>query len=393
MVVSLRDKYLRACGLQRLRRRAITFFDCLDSMSSDVLKTVLLVEDSDGLRRVYQKLLEAYRYRVLTAEHGVAALEVLARNEVDVVVSDIGMPVMDGFGLARQLRSNPLYRRMRLVALTAYSQPSLVSEARRSGFDAYLTKPINMSDLYQAIEGQSVRSDYLAESTEQNKQNSSPNAAKTHGSFRERLKSATRDVHQEIEDGLKLMRADFNMRDYRQLLERMYGYYKPIEIELSRMAAHQSWSSEVLPRFKTSALRNDLDWLGVKKADIEKLPEAYDLPQVHDLPEILGIMYVLEGATLGGKVLSKHFQNRWGLNYRAGASFFNFYGVRVTDNWHRFLDWMELNINPEDESRTIAAARSTFTTMSDWLRHAGRKQPTDTTSRSTNERSSRSHNM
>ena len=67
---------------------------------------VLLVEDNDGLRRVYKRLLEAHQFDVLTAEHGVAALNVLADQPIDVVVTDIGMPVMDGFELGRQIRAN-----------------------------------------------------------------------------------------------------------------------------------------------------------------------------------------------------------------------------------------------------------------------------------------------
>jgi CheY-like chemotaxis protein len=122
---------------------------------------ILLVEDSVSARRVYQKLLEAYGYHVRVAEHGVEALALLRSEDFDVVVSDIGMPVMDGYEFARQVRLNPAYNNKRLIALTAYSQPSLVQQARLVGFDSYLIKPINISDLLDAIHARPVITDYF----------------------------------------------------------------------------------------------------------------------------------------------------------------------------------------------------------------------------------------
>jgi two-component system CheB/CheR fusion protein len=113
--------------------------------------SVLLVEDSAGLRRVYQKLLEACGYRVRTAEHGADALTLLDTEEFDVIISDIGMPVMDGYEFARRVRSNPAYSDKPLVALTAYSQPLFVQMAREVGFDHCLIKPVDMAELREAM--------------------------------------------------------------------------------------------------------------------------------------------------------------------------------------------------------------------------------------------------
>jgi CheY-like chemotaxis protein len=100
-------------------------------------------------------------------------LAALAGEHFDVVISDIGMPVMDGYELARHVRLNPAHNNKRLIALTAYSQPSLVQQARLVGFDSYLVKPINMSDLRDAIYGRPVAGDYFntdaVESSTENK--------------------------------------------------------------------------------------------------------------------------------------------------------------------------------------------------------------------------------
>lgn len=120
---------------------------------------ILLVEDTVSIRRVYQRLLEAYGYHVRIAENGAEALALLRNEDFDVVLSDIGMPVMDGYEFATQVRLNPAHDNTRLIALTAYNQPSLVQRARLAGFDSYLIKPINKSDLLDAIHARPVATD------------------------------------------------------------------------------------------------------------------------------------------------------------------------------------------------------------------------------------------
>lgn len=335
-------------------------------MSQASQKRILLVEDSDGLRRVYQKLLEAYSYKVLTAHHGAAALEVLENNTIDIVVSDIGMPVMDGFELARNLRAHPLHHGLRLIALTAYSQPTLVDEARRVGFDTYLAKPINIADLCQAIEGGDVSADELRPTEVQHSAIPDDESVPL-SSYRRQLRSATQDLHDSLEQKLDLLRPNLDLRNYRQLLECTYGYYEPVEEQLTKAAENQPWANEVISRCKSSALQADLRWLGVKQQTIADLPRATQLPLTLSLADVLGVMYVLEGASLGGKVLAKHFQNRWGLSKNSGATFFNFYGPELLQNWDRYINWLEASLSEADLPRAIATARATFETMSTWL--------------------------
>jgi heme oxygenase len=337
-------------------------------------KRILLVEDSDGLRRVYQKLLEAYCFQVLTARHGAEALDVLESSPVDVVVSDIGMPVMDGFELARNLRAHPGRRGLRLIALTAYSQPTLVEEARRAGFDTYLTKPINIADLCQAIEGGEVSTDHLRP-TEVQHSAIPEDASSPPSSYRRQLRAATEDLHDSLEQKLDLLRPNLDLRNYRQLLERTYGYYEPLEARLTAAAENQPWSNEVISRGKASALQADLRWLGVKQQTIAELPRATQLPPTENLADTLGVMYVLEGASLGGKVLAKHFQNRWGLSKNGGATFLNFYGPELAENWDHYINWLESSLPPADLPRTIATARATFDTMGQWLLGTENSQP------------------
>lgn len=130
-------------------------------MPATPLLKVLLVDDSASLRRVYQKLLEACHFEVRTADSGASAMAALDAERFDVVVSDIGMPMMDGLELAHRIRASPRHNSLRLVALTAYTLPSLIKQAREAGFDSYLAKPVNIGDLREAIAGLPAQSDFF----------------------------------------------------------------------------------------------------------------------------------------------------------------------------------------------------------------------------------------
>jgi CheY-like chemotaxis protein/heme oxygenase len=323
---------------------------------------ILLVEDSAGLRRVYQKLLEACGYRVRTAEQGIEALAILGSEDFDVIISDIGMPVMDGYELARRVRAIPTYANTRLIALTAYSQPSLVQQARSVGFDSYLTKPINIADLREAIHARPVPADYL---------NNSPVVETSdaeelrESSLRNTLREQTKFLHDDLEQRLALTRSGLDLSHYRIYLERTYGYYLPLEQRLLHASQNRSWFSEVLTRCKTMALQEDLRWLGASPLAIEALPSAEQLPAIDTLDDVLGVLYVTEGATLGGQVLSKHFNARWGIVRHCGATFVNVYGDQTADCWARFLRWLETGA--VDSSRVVTAANNTFRTLAGWL--------------------------
>jgi PAS domain S-box-containing protein len=104
-------------------------------------RLVLIVEDNPDAGRTLGDVLElsGHRVRVVTdARSGVA----LAREvRPDVILCDIGMPEMDGYDFARAIRSDPVLRRTRLIAVTGYAQPEDDERARQAGFDAHLPKP------------------------------------------------------------------------------------------------------------------------------------------------------------------------------------------------------------------------------------------------------------
>ncbi len=118
--------------------------------STPALK-VLIVEDDADSREMLQLLLELDGHDVRVAGNVAAALDQIAREAVDAVVIDIGLPGMDGYELARQIRARPHHRCPRLVALTGYGQPSDQAAVKDAGFDKHLLKPCDPAELSRTL--------------------------------------------------------------------------------------------------------------------------------------------------------------------------------------------------------------------------------------------------
>jgi len=96
-------------------------------------------------------LLEHRGHEVRVVHDGPSALRVLDEQPVDAAVCNIGLPGMDGYDLARSIRSRPETRGLKLVALSGYGSPEDRSQSFRAGFDAHLVKPIDMSQLEDVL--------------------------------------------------------------------------------------------------------------------------------------------------------------------------------------------------------------------------------------------------
>lgn len=114
-------------------------------------KRLLIVDDDPNLLRAVAACLRGEGYEVDTARSGDEALIQIARRLPDLIVSDIRMPRMDGYALARQLRSNPRTDLIPVIFLTAKDESSDRIAGIRSGVDAYLTKPFEPNELIAVI--------------------------------------------------------------------------------------------------------------------------------------------------------------------------------------------------------------------------------------------------
>ena len=116
-------------------------------------KRLLVVDDEPNLLRAVAACLKAGGYDVSTARSGREALLKLAGTVPDLIVSDIRMPGIDGYQLARQLRGSPRTALVPVVFLTAKDETADRIEGFRAGVDAYLTKPFEPEELIAVVNG------------------------------------------------------------------------------------------------------------------------------------------------------------------------------------------------------------------------------------------------
>jgi CheY-like chemotaxis protein len=114
---------------------------------------VLAVDDDEDALMMLRQILENAGATVETALSGERALEILAAGRRDVMIADLGMPVMDGFDLIRLVRQSnePGIRNVAAAALTAYARSEDRAKALRAGFDLHLAKPVDPGDLVAAV--------------------------------------------------------------------------------------------------------------------------------------------------------------------------------------------------------------------------------------------------
>lgn len=116
-----------------------------------MVKRLLVVDDEPNLLTAIAAVLRGEQYDVTTARNGKDALLQIARSLPDLIVSDVRMPLMDGFQLARKLRSAPHTALIPIIFLTAKDETDNRIEGFRAGVDVYLTKPFEPDELLAVI--------------------------------------------------------------------------------------------------------------------------------------------------------------------------------------------------------------------------------------------------
>ena len=115
-------------------------------------KTILTVDDSPSMRMLLRSALTEQGYAVHEAEDGVAALEWLATNpQPNLMITDINMPRMDGFGLIETLRTKVQHRDMPILVLTTESSDQKKARARDAGATGWIVKPFDPDKLASAV--------------------------------------------------------------------------------------------------------------------------------------------------------------------------------------------------------------------------------------------------
>ena len=132
---------------------------------------LLIVEDNIELLMLLHQLL-GNKYKILTATNGQEALEVIQKEELDMIITDLMMPIMDGIELTQQVKADPNYQHLPIILLTAKNQEDTRTKALKAGADSFVTKPFKISDLELSIDNiienrKRIQEEYKTDSTDQ----------------------------------------------------------------------------------------------------------------------------------------------------------------------------------------------------------------------------------
>jgi len=113
---------------------------------------ILIAEDNAVNRELLRELLEMRGYTVVEACDGEEALRMIEQTQPDLLLLDIGMPLLDGFGVVCKIRENPRMATLPVVAVTAYAMQGDREKILNSKFNGYLSKPVNARVLAEELE-------------------------------------------------------------------------------------------------------------------------------------------------------------------------------------------------------------------------------------------------
>lgn len=114
-------------------------------------KTILTVDDSTSIRQMVGFTLKQAGYTVLEADDGVKGLEVAKGNKVDLIITDLNMPNMNGMDLIRSLRQEMTYKFTPILMLTTESDDSKKMEGKQAGATGWIVKPFNPEQLLKVV--------------------------------------------------------------------------------------------------------------------------------------------------------------------------------------------------------------------------------------------------
>jgi heme oxygenase len=171
----------------------------------------------------------------------------------------------------------------------------------------------------------------------------------------QKLKESTRKQHEDVEGAVDVMSKLFSLEDYKKLLAKFrsfYAAYEPaIPYEELKAAGFDYDERRKLPSLDADA----------KALGIDAVAVFTDLPDVSSLPKAFGSIYVIEGSTLGGQVISRHLKEHLGLTPDSGGAFFASYGAKVGPMWKQFGEAItRFSGEGAHDDEIVEAAKQTF---------------------------------
>lgn len=113
---------------------------------------ILIIENEVSNRILVERVLSTRGYRCISASHGREALQILEHEHVDLILTDLSMPVLDGYRTTQLIRARPGMEKVPIIAVTAFALSDEGEAARQIGCTEYLTKPFKPKQLLEVVE-------------------------------------------------------------------------------------------------------------------------------------------------------------------------------------------------------------------------------------------------
>jgi heme oxygenase len=190
--------------------------------------------------------------------------------------------------------------------------------------------------------------------------------ARTNPSILLELKHETSAHHRRLETEGDIWKTLSSPTRYRRLISRMFGIYLALEPRLQRVQGLATYLPDISRRWKLPLLEADLGVLGVDPQTCLEITVTPDFPHV---AAAFGCLYVLEGSTLGGQLISRQIHAELGLTPEHGCRFFSSYGANVGQMWRMFGQSLESFAAANDAQRCdiVDSAVKTFEFFFHWL--------------------------
>ena len=171
----------------------------------------------------------------------------------------------------------------------------------------------------------------------------------------QKLKESTRHQHEDVEGAVDVMSKLFSLEDYKAMIAKFRSFYSAYEPTLPYEALKAA-GFDYDERRKLPSLDRDAEILGIHEAK-----QFSDLPDVSSVARAFGSIYVIEGSTLGGQVISRHLRDQLELTPDNGGAFFASYGPKVGSMWKQFGEAITaFSGDGANDDEIITAAKETF---------------------------------
>ena len=166
----------------------------------------------------------------------------------------------------------------------------------------------------------------------------------------------------------KILTSQADKEHYKDVLKTFYGFYLPLEKKLESLEDWKDQDFDLTKRRKTQMLLQDMKSMNMTDEEISQIEMCDKLPTIDNLPQALGCLYVVEGATLGGQIVSGKLKETLGLTADTGSSFFNSYRENLRPMWKEFSDFItRYSQETKIEEPIVEASDETYHKFNDWL--------------------------